>query len=31
MIYNEGRRVSGTREGEKDRTLQSKITYSFDF
>ncbi|MBI4443956.1 MAG: carbohydrate binding family 9 domain-containing protein [Acidobacteria bacterium] len=31
LIYNEGRRVSGSLDGQKDRTLQAKLTYSFDF
>ena len=31
LIYNETRQVGGTREGEKDRALQTKLTYSFDF
>ena len=31
LIYNEGRRVSGSLDGQKDRTLQGKLTYSFDF
>ena len=31
LIYNETRQVGGSREGEKDRALQTKLTYSFDF
>ena len=31
LIYNEGRRVGGSQRGQKDRTLQAKFTYSFDF
>ena len=31
LIYNEGRRVGGPLEGQKDRTVQAKLTYSFDF
>ncbi len=31
LIYNEGRRVAGPLEGQRDRTLQAKFTYSFDF
>ena len=31
FIYNEGRRVGGLLDGQKDRTLQTKLTYSFDF
>ncbi|MBI2818798.1 MAG: carbohydrate binding family 9 domain-containing protein [Acidobacteria bacterium] len=31
LIYNETRRVGGPLEGQKDRTLQTKLTYSFDF
>ncbi|MBI4479803.1 MAG: carbohydrate binding family 9 domain-containing protein [Acidobacteria bacterium] len=35
LIYNEGRQIDGTnhnsRSGEKDRTVQAKLTYSFDF
>lgn len=31
LIYNEGRRVGGALDGQKDRTLQAKLTYSFDF
>lgn len=31
FIYNEGRRVGGPLDGQKDRTLQAKLTYSFDF
>ena len=31
LIYTEGRRVGGDLEGEKDRILQTKLTYSFDF
>ena len=31
LIYNEGRQVGGRLDGEKDRTIQAKLTYSFDF
>lgn len=31
LIYNEGRRIDGILDGQKDRTVQAKITYSFDF
>ena len=31
LIYTEGRRVGGERFGEKDRSLQLKLTYSFDY
>lgn len=31
LIYNEGRRIGGPLDGQKDRTLQAKFTYSFDF
>ena len=31
LIYNEGRRVGGPFDRQKDRTLQAKLTYSFDF
>jgi hypothetical protein len=31
LIYNETRQVGGARDGEKDRSLQTKLTYSFDF
>ena len=31
LIYNEGRRVDGILDGQKDRTFQAKLTYSFDF
>ena len=31
LIYNEARRVGGPLDGQKDRTLQAKFTYSFDF
>jgi hypothetical protein len=31
LIYNEGRRVGGPFDGQKDRTLETKLTYSFDF
>ncbi|MGH9786889.1 MAG: DUF5916 domain-containing protein, partial [Terriglobia bacterium] len=31
LIYNEGRRLGGPFDGQKDRTLQTKLTYSFDF
>lgn len=31
LIYNETRRTGGELEGRKDRTLQTKLTYSFDF
>ncbi|MBI2820475.1 MAG: hypothetical protein HYX73_10895, partial [Acidobacteria bacterium] len=31
FIYNEGRRVDGPFDGQLDRTVQAKLTYSFDF
>ena len=31
LIYNEGRQTGGPRDGEKDRTIQAKLTYSFDY
>jgi hypothetical protein len=31
LIYNEGRIYGGPFDGQKDRTLQTKLTYSFDF
>ena len=31
LVYNEGRRVGGLLDGQKDRTLQVKLTYSFDY
>ena len=31
LIYNDGRRVGGLLDGQKERTLQTKLTYSFDF
>ncbi|MSO19549.1 MAG: hypothetical protein EXQ56_03660 [Acidobacteria bacterium] len=31
LIYNETRQAGGLRDGEKDRSLQTKLTYSFDF
>jgi hypothetical protein len=31
LIYTEGRQVDGDLLGEKDRSLQAKLTYSFDF
>ena len=31
LIYNEGRTYGGPFDGQKDRTLQTKLTYSFDF
>ncbi len=31
LIYTEGRQVGGFERGEKDRALQAKLTYSFDF
>ena len=31
VVYNEGRRVGGLLDGQKDRTLQVKLTYSFDY
>jgi Domain of unknown function (DUF5916)/Carbohydrate family 9 binding domain-like len=31
FIYNEGRRVDGPFDGQLDRTVQGKLTYSFDF
>ena len=31
LIYNEGRRVDGPLDGQRDRTFQAKLTYSFEF
>ena len=31
LVYNEGRRVGGILDGQKDRTLQLKLTYSFEY
>jgi len=31
LIYTEGRLIDGDLSGEKDRSLQGKLTYSFDF
>ena len=31
LVYNEGRQVGGPRDGERDRSLQLKLTYSFDY
>lgn len=31
LIYNEGRQTGGALDGQKDRTFQAKLTYSFDF
>ena len=31
LIYNEGRQLGGSQQGQKDRTLLAKFTYSFDF
>ena len=31
FIYNEGRRVDGPFDGQLDRTMQAKLTYSFDY
>ncbi|HWP83831.1 MAG TPA: hypothetical protein VNN17_01455, partial [Terriglobia bacterium] len=31
LVYNEGRQVGGAHDGQKDRTLKAKLTYSFDF
>ena len=31
LIYDEGREVGGPNRGEKNRSLQAKFTYSFDF
>lgn len=31
LIYNEGRQNGGPLDGEKDRRVQAKLTYSFDF
>ena len=31
LVYNEGRRVGGLLDGQKDRTLQVKLTYSLDY
>lgn len=31
LVYNEGRRLGDVFDGRKDRSLQAKFTYSFDF
>jgi hypothetical protein len=31
LVYNEGSRLGDSFRGQKDRTLQAKFTYSFDF
>ena len=31
LVYNEGRRVGGILDGQKDRSLQLKLTYSFEY
>ncbi len=31
FIYNEGRRIDGLLDGQRDRTIQAKLTYSFDY
>ena len=31
FIYNEGRRIDGPLDGQLDRTVQAKFTYSFDY
>ena len=31
LVYNEGRRLGDAFHGQKDRTLQAKFTYSFDY
>ncbi len=31
LVYNEGRRVGGILDGQRDRTLQLKLTYSIDY
>ena len=31
LVYDEGRWVGGPRFGQRERTLQAKLTYSFDF
>jgi hypothetical protein len=31
LIYNDGRLVDGPNEGQRDRSLKAKVTYSFDF
>ena len=31
LVYNEASRVGGLLDGQRDRTLQAKFTYSFDF
>ncbi len=31
LVYNEGRRLGEELDGQKDRTMQAKFTYSFDF
>jgi hypothetical protein len=31
FINNKGRRVGGALDGQQDRTVQAKLTYSFDY
>jgi hypothetical protein len=31
LVYNEGRRLGEELYGQRDRTVQAKFTYSFDF
>jgi len=31
LVYNEGRQVGGPEDGQIDRTLKAKLTYSFDY
>ena len=31
LVYNEGRQIGGPADGQTDRTLKAKLTYSFDF
>ena len=31
LVYNEGRQVGGPLDGQKDRSVQAKLTYFFDF
>jgi hypothetical protein len=31
LVYNEGRRVGGILDGQRERTVQAKVTYSFDY
>ncbi len=31
LVYHEGRRVGGLLDGQKERSLQAKLTYSFDY